>query len=603
MKKQIRLGSTVLSISYSSRWSIVLSALLAALLSVTSLNGGRVQAATRDCIQVEDAFTNRSYYDVITGNRLLTPFVSADYINILVSPDAHYLVYLEQTDTGLSLFLKSVGASNHTARLLQNDVDEHGSYDSRDMRWSPDGHLIAYRWISGDGTQYVAISDIAGNQTARRVLAHAPEHTKVSLHGWSADGRYLAVSYHTDSKAPDDPTPLTSIYILSAPDLQPVETPLLTSNMLPRNMGRDVVDPYEMVQWGTSGDWLDYLTGKLDEHDTLTLYSPSTGQMLTADTSGLTDPRFQPQVLWSPDGKHITVLSPKAVRQEQLAVEWGVDIFGIDGSIFYTVSDNAIPSILYPAPWNIDQFIWSADSRSLIYPEAPASFDGLHSDLVAFNLDRKQVLPLRANIYLNLYVTADHQYVVALWADGTNRKFDIIDTTTLLRITTLDSLYHATDGQFYERASAEYAPQSGWLIVAEDDVDIWAVNLRTGVQRPLLPAFPTQTEQSQHLAASFTADKRFVGGLETYSLKKINSDYHVLSLDDGTFHNFHLPPSIVDATLIDYSPDGEMTLSSEDATTHSTLISILRSDSSIRRQFTIQANYTSIRRTNCEPNE
>jgi len=595
MKKQIRFGSLVLSIPYSSWWSIVLSALLIVPISVTSLNGGRVQADRRDCIQVEDAFTNRSYYDVVTGNKLLTPFVSADYTSISVSPDAHYVAYI-----GLSLFLKSVGASNHTARLLQNDVDAQGYYDARDMQWSPDEHFIAYRWVSEDGTQYVAVSDTAGNQVARHVLDHVPEGATVSLHGWSADGRYLAVSYHIDSQSPDDPTPLTSIHILSAPNLQPVETPLLTSNMVPRDKGGDAFNPYEMVQWGASGDWLDYLTGKPDEHDTLTLYSPSTGQMLTADTSGLTDPGFQPQVLWSPDGKHIAVLSPKAdVRQKQFSIKWGVDIFGIDGSIFYSVSDNAIPSTLYPTPWNINQFIWSADSRSLIYPEALAFFDRVHSDLVAFNLDRKQVVPLRANVYLNLYVTTDHHYVVALWADGTNRKIDIIDTTTLLHITTLDSLYHATDGQFYEQAFGKYAPQSGWLIINEDGVDIWAVNVRTGVQRPLLSAFPTYVEQDRHKAASFTGDNRFVGGLETYSPDQTNSNYRVLSLDDGIFHNFHLPPTIVDPILIDYSSDGEVTLSSSDATTNHTLISILRSDSSIRRQFTVEANYTSIQRTNC----
>lgn len=616
MKKQMRFGSIVLSIPYSSRWSIVLSALLIVLISVTSLSGGRVRAATRDCIQLEDEYTNRSYYDVVTGNKLLPPFTfdGSGVQTVFPSPDARYIAYLWQADTTLatrfSLFIKLRGASNHTARLLQSNLNEPNFSDFRDIRWSPDGHFIAYRWNSDDGTQYIAISDTDGNQIARRVLDHVPENvTSVNLHGWSADGKYLAVSYHTDLSM-DDPTLPTTIYILSAPTLRSIETPLLISNMRPRNTGGDnrSLDTYDMVQWSAFGDWLDYLTTKPDAHDTLTLYSPDTGQMLTAETSATSVLDFPAQVLWSPDGKHVAVLTARYIEQASDGfVTWKIDIFGIDGSIFYRVSDNALPSIFQPTPRTLAEFKWSSDSRSLIYPQGLAAYENMPSDLVAFNLDRKQAILLRSSVYLSPSITFDHRYIVASWDEGNARKIDIIDiidTTTLRRITTLDALYNATPAALYNRVYGDapdqvfvdYSPQSGWLIVSEDGTATWAVNVRTGVQRPLLPDFP-----AHYLGVSFIADNRFVGGLKTYSPEQVNSDYHVLALDDGTFHNFHLPPSIVDPILIDYSPEGEVTLSSIDAVTNQTLISILRSDSSIRRQFTAADSYTSIGRTNCEP--
>jgi len=352
---------------------MALSALLIVLISVASLIGGRLRVDTHDCIQFEDSFTDRSYYDAATGNKLLTPFIynGVGAQNVFPSPDARHVAYLWQRDatsTRLSLFIKPIGVSNHNARLLQSNLNKISFTDFRDIRWSPDGHFIAYRWDTEDGAQYIAISDTAGNQIAHRVLDDTPENViSVNLHGWSADGKYLAVSYYADHTV-DDPTPPTTIHILSAPTLQSIETPLLTSNLRPRNTGGDNIsaNTYDMVQWSASGDWLDYLTTKPDEHDTLTLYSPSTGQMLTADTSATSNLEFPAQVLWSPDGKHVAVLTPQYVQlvltpqyvdlQSQEFITWKVDIFGIDGSIFYTVSDSATPSFFEPNPRTLGEF-------------------------------------------------------------------------------------------------------------------------------------------------------------------------------------------------------------------------------------------------------
>jgi len=260
---------------------------------------------------------------------------------------------------------------------------------------------------------------------------------------------------------------------------------------------------------------------------------------------------------------------------------------------------------------SLAEFSWSADSRSLIYSQSPDSFDFVHGDLVAFNLDHKQAILLHSNIYLSPSMTFDDGYVLASWDDGSVRKIDVIDAKTLQRIMTLDALYDGTPdalhrlavyGSEADQVFGDYSQKSGWLIVREGGIATWAVNIRTSVQRPLLPAFPTYTEQDRHEAASFTADNRFIGGLETYSPDQINSNYRVFSLDDGIFHNFHLPPSVVDPILVDYLSDGEVTLSSNNDKDGTTLIGVLRSDSSIRRQFKTMNTYTGIQPTICERN-
>jgi len=374
--------------------------------------------------------------------------------------------------------------------------------------------------------------------------------------------------------------------------LQSIKTPLLTTNVPVRNfgVGDSGSDTYEMVQWGASGDWLDYLTRKPDGHNTLVLYSPGTGQMLTADTSGTTYIDGA-QVLWSPDGKHIAVLY--TLKDSEFGA-WSLDVFGIDGSAFYKVTDDAANTlVLAGGAGNSPQFTWSTDSRSLFYPQNLTPYSADHGDLMAFNLDRKQIVLLRANIYLNPNMTDDNRYILAKWDDGAVEKIDIIDTTTLQPVATLDALYSDVLRQVYGRYSAE----SGWLIVNEDTIDTWAINVRTGVRRPV----PVALTANYNGFTSFTADYRFAGGFEIYSKLGPNSDYRVLSLDDGVFHSFHLPPSITNPTLIDYSTDGEVTLSSVDVAKGNTLISVLRSDSSIRRQFTMKGNYSSIRRVTCSP--
>ena len=389
---------------------------------------------------------------------------------------------------------------------------------------------------------------MVGHLITRRVLENAPiDDGSVSVHGWSADGKYLAISIA------DDLTKTTTIHILSAPNLQSIKTPVLTTNMVVRDfgVGDSGSDTYEMIQWGASGDWLDYLIRKPDEHSTLVLYSPGTGQILTADTSGTTYIDGA-QVLWSPDGKHIAVLY--TLKDSEFGA-WSLDVFGIDGSAFYKVTDDAANTlVLAGGAGNSPQFTWSTDSRSLFYPQNLTPYSADHGDLMAFNLDRKQIVLLRANIYLNPNMTDDNRYILAKWDDGAVEKIDIIDTTTLQPVATLDALY--TDGGL---------------------------------------------KQVDNGFTSFTADYQFAGGFEIYSKLGPNSDYRVLSLDDGVFHNFHLPPSITNPTLIDYSTDGEVTLSSVDVAKGNTLISVLRSDSSIRRQFTMKGNYSSIRRVTCSP--
>ena len=585
MNKHARLGSIMTYIPYPLRWAAVLFALFAVLIGAVPIIGDRVRASACDCIRIEDDYTNTSYYDVATG-RIFAPTSNrmSSYI-VSASPDAHYLAYALQADNNptFSLFLETVGTSNRRTRLLQSDIL---GIDPSDIRWSPDGRLIAYSWLS-DGSMYIALSDTDGHQIAHRVLENALEATqKVSLHGWSADGKYLAVSIE------DVLTNTTTIHILSALDLQTIKTPPLTTNITPRTSdgGDGGLDVYDMVQWGASGDWLDYLTRKPDGHNTLVLYSPGTGQMLTADTSGTTYIDGA-QVLWSPDGKHIAVLY--TLKDSEFGA-WSLDVFGIDGSAFYKVTDDAANTlVLAGGAGNSPQFTWSTDSRSLFYPQNLTPYSADHGDLMAFNLDRKQIVLLRANIYLNPNMTDDNRYILAKWDDGAVEKIDIIDTTTLQPVATLDALYSDVLRQVYGRYSAE----SGWLIVNEDTIDTWAINVRTGVRRPV----PVALTANYNGFTSFTADYRFAGGFEIYSKLGPNSDYRVLSLDDGVFHNFHLPPSITNPTLIDYSTDGEVTLSSVDVAKGNTLISVLRSDSSIRRQFTMKGNYSSIRRVTCSP--
>jgi len=586
MKKHARLVSILTHVSYPLRWAAVLSAIFAVLISTAALISDRVRAGARDCIQIEDSYMSRNYYDINTKNQILSPLVTyqTDFIySAIFTPDAHHLAYLWRSDKDStdSLFVKATGTSNSDTRLLQNGIT---SVDARDIRWSPDSRLIAYRWLSTNGVQYVALSDTDGHLIARRVLENAPiDGASVSLHGWSADGKYLAVSIA------DDLTKTTTIHILSASDLQSIKTPLLTTNVPVRNfgVGDSGSDTYEMVQWGASGDWLDYLISKPDGHNTLVLYSPETGQMLTADTSGTTDIDGA-QVLWSPHGKNIAVLyTPK---NDPIGA-WQLDVFDIDGSAFYKVTDNAANTLtLAGGAGSSPDFTWSADERSLIYPQNLIAYSEAHGDLMAFNLDRKQTILLRANIYLNPSMTDDHRYMLAKWDDGATQKIDIIDTNTLQPVATLDALYTEGWKQVYESYSAE----SGWMIVNEDTVvNSWAINVRTGVRRSV----PVALTANYNGFTSFTADYRFAGGYETYGNLGLTKDYRVLSLSDGVFHNFHLPPSIVGATLIDYSPDGEVTLSSADK--GGTLISVLRSDGSIRRQFTIGVNYSSIRRVTC----
>ena len=311
--------------------------------------------------------------------------------------------------------------------------------------------------------------------------------------------------------------------------------------------------------------------------------------MLMADTSGPVD-RYSVRVLWSPDGNYTAVI----YVQDQYNPIWWLDVFGIDGTTFYKVTNNAANMMILAGSGAgaIPRFEWSADGRSLFYLQNLTPRSENHGDLMAFNLDRKQIILVRANIYLNPNMTNDSRYMLAVWDDGNTEKIDIIDTTTLQPVATLDALY--TDGGL-KQVDGRYSAESGWLIVNEDTIDTWAVNVRTGVHRTLLTAFTTD----YRMPVSFTADYRFAGGFETYSPLSPNSDYRVLSLSDGVLHNFHLPPSIVNPTLIDYSPDGEVTLSSADAANYGTRIVVLRSDGSIRRQFTIRGNFTSIRRVTC----
>ena len=588
MKKHARLVSILTHVSYPLRWAAVLSAIFAVLISTAALISDRVRAGARDCIQIEDSYMSRNYYDINTKNQILSPLVTyqTDFIySAIFTPDAHHLAYLWRSDKDStdSLFVKATGTSNSDTRLLQNGIT---SVDARDIRWSPDSRLIAYRWLSTNGVQYVALSDTDGHLIARRVLENAPiDGASVSLHGWSADGKYLAVSIA------DDLTKTTTIHILSASDLQSIKTPLLTTNVPVRNfgVGDSGSDTYEMVQWGASGDWLDYLISKPDGRNTLVLYSPETGQMLMADTSGPVD-RYSVRVLWSPDGNYTAVI----YVQDQYNPIWWLDVFGIDGTTFYKVTNNAANMMILAGSGAgaIPRFEWSADGRSLFYLQNLTPRSENHGDLMAFNLDRKQIILVRANIYLNPNMTNDSRYMLAVWDDGNTEKIDIIDTTRLQPVATLDALY--TDGGL-KQVDGRYSAESGWLIVNEDTIDTWAVNVRTGVHRTLLTAFTTD----YRMPVSFTADYRFAGGFETYSPLSPNSDYRVLSLSDGVLHNFHLPPSIVNPTLIDYSPDGEVTLSSADAANYGTRIVVLRSDGSIRRQFTIRGNFTSIRRVTC----
>jgi Tol biopolymer transport system component len=549
------------------RWVFWPIAALVVVISVLFISDKKTANGALSCLEFKDADLNRGMIDLNTG-AIVRIYATAPpkeqwwFGSFAVSPNGRYIAYPSRGENEMSyrLIVKSARTAAGSAWVLRKHFV---SADIRDYAWSPDSHSLAFHWRSVGGTlDFVSVTDIYGNEQTVPISVQSRESIIVALHGWSADGRYLAVS------TLDQNTMQREIIILAWPGFRRIRVFSQVTRLVPRSFGGPVTPP-DTVQWGAKDNWLAFPTKTFGGKYTMTLFSPGENRELTFDLSqaNVDDDTEWPwlELRWSPDGRYVATII-KVNAGEPLYMLQQLDIVGIDGTAI-KVTEKAAFYMVLSGRCCLPLADWSPDGRSLLYVEAISQRNT--GDLMAYRINERKAITIQQDILMNPNYSKDKRYVFFKRKDGNKTYVHAVNTTNLSQIVAGAS-YNQSMMQVY----GDWSSEGEWLILTEDYVVTWAVNPKSGLKRALPNGFIN--------GYTFWAqNNRFVGNIvKNYGPQTIK----MLSLDDGSSREIVLDPAIgyssayVDRTFISISPDGSL-LAIPDTSTRR--LHIVRSDGTL----------------------
>jgi Tol biopolymer transport system component len=454
-------------------WLGLLGSLVLIVCAVTL--AGRANTAY-SCLEIADMLSNRTVFDLVTGQSLGLSTNKAQNIPGMItvtnsSKDGKYLAYLVRSIGGsmVSLWIKPIGGIGVRPSVQIWDNSLTPNTVMQDFVWSPVQNLLAYHWQVGS-THYLALADANGNEQQLTSFSSSQGSSDVFLEGWSADGAYLSAS------STDDVTHERTIMIWSVPDLTQVAVYKHLWAIPDQVPYRTAYTPD--VAWTPQGHTLAFVSQD-DNKFTLMIVSADIGRELQFQLSGVR-PGSGQYLQWSPDGKYVAVVTVhKALAHSRLA------IFGIDRTYFGEISNKLVGEsdgnkyfLAYP--------LWSADGQSIFYVTEVAHGATKRWDLVVFRLASGRENPLLSSMVTLPNYSPDTQYAALQWIQEGHLYAGIIKTATGQLVTA--SKRDASE--LYDTTSfGVVAWSSEWVVLIDSPnysiKELWAVNLKTAVSKPL----------------------------------------------------------------------------------------------------------------------
>jgi hypothetical protein len=557
---------------FTPRWVrvvIVLQLAFAFIVTSSRMIGSVVPNNSTGCLQYEDWRGIRKVVDLAQLASLSQQYVTQeDSLNqplTAVSPDKRFTAFTEH-DTKGTLRLVVQPTDGGSANIVRRGIIS-GTTDKRDLAWSPDSVFLAYRWQQTTNAEpylatsyYLSITDRSGQKHKTvRIPAHSED--TVSLHGWSSDGRYVAVSVFDVSLERHD------IIILSAADLTLIYRAIHKNSLKPSASAPfDYYGRFDrvIVRWGARGDWLAYLISG-SEGVRLTLLSPTIGTKRVYSLHKVAHNTVT--LLWSPDGKHVAVAGISDF--EKPGYPWWLSVFSIDGTAYPIITDKlsnmmtiAGGTIVWP------MMVWSTDGQTLWYSQQRAVPSDDRGHLMAFRPGQSPPIVLQSNIFLNFHTTHDNRYLSLKWEDKNGNRVLAVDTNTMDRIDLDDN----APGFGMELVEPQWSSDSKWLVLQQLNVWLWAVNVETGTRHDL------QQHQGYDRAVA-SNDTRFVSSLSEQNGEFI---FHLTDLDREITHHIRFDSQRPDLFNMSVSPDGKLVVG---ANWGNGRLNIFTSDGSIARHF------------------
>ncbi|MEZ4670212.1 MAG: hypothetical protein R3E39_20085 [Anaerolineae bacterium] len=449
----------------------------------------QTQAGSGECVQYDDVYTLRHQINLTTGEETgdnITAAVShAVQVSrespiIATSPNKQHTVIQYQTDDSKVVF-GLLPAYTANALLEVNTPANDGFYHD-EITWSPDSRWFSYISYRSDDAYYLTFADASGQVVYDQLISTRLEDW-INSFGWSADGRYLALSV-SDSVG----GPLRKIEIWSTPDFG-LKKVIKPQNSVDSPRGWAEPGDADRIQWSPTGSKLAYIhhleTG-MDDLFSLNMYTPDDDQTLTFDLPYLANTGRTAGIAmsWSPDGKFAAIITT-FYTNDRIG---RISVYGTDGSANDTVSDKAAAEgILSDGGIGFPLYDWSADGHAVLFVEDVTGKSQYRGKLMAYLPDAQKRVEVYPAIYLNPHMVAGGRFMIArspLAADGSQNSDaadNSQDSLVVIDTNSFDVL-RLSAANAYPNAAQVYGilDQSPWLLLEEDTILTWAVNLDTG---------------------------------------------------------------------------------------------------------------------------
>jgi Tol biopolymer transport system component len=311
-----------------------------------------------------------------------------------LSPDGKYYASLRGNMTHhMAIEQLSTGKM----AILQKDMSGASGW-----AWSPDGTHLAYMWQDLYGETY--LSTVRPNGGIKKTISVGKSPR--GFHGWSGDGKYLALSLA------DSSTYAEYIDVFSAYDLQ-----LVSSSMLPAHAqvfyGNFWRTYDRKIVWSPQGHRFAYLWTQ-DKTTYLTLFSHDENINKTFVARDV--PQQQDvEIRWLPDNQYVAV-------QNLLGGLWQVSLFSVSGEVHEDVTEvsNLFLGDVPPFP----RPIWSADRRMLAFVKWNTYSSG---DLKVFRLEDGTTQTLATNITYHVANEAESRRIAAVIPQDAHYAVPLMD--------------------------------------------------------------------------------------------------------------------------------------------------------------------------------
>jgi WD40 repeat protein len=450
------------------------------------------------CLEYADRYTDRISINLATGikqggkagDAIETAVKgSATPPLILTSPDQKQTAIQYTTPDGAITFgllpAYTVNAQLNTA----NDAND--GLRHVDVTWSPDSQWLSYLTFHEDDGYYLSLMDADGHLQQTRLISTRFEDS-VTLFGWSGDGRYLAVSV-SDSMG----GPLRKIEIRSAPTLelkQLIKPAFSIGGPYLFGAGEDFDYP-NRIQWSSQGSilaYLDYHDDGLSEGLTLNIYTPDDDKTITYELPDIRSP-YGVGMRWSPDGQALAV----ATTFDTDEFVGRIAVVSVNEKSLHTVSEKVLHNlILAGGGYGFPFMQWSPNGHNLLFIEQLPTQSHDLGALKAYIPATTRIIEISPHIYMNPHTDGTGRYLFARSPnDGqdynrgvnpgaaeqtpsTEDTVIVIDTHTL-KVVSVPALQPAP---YLFQVYGIYSDLSGWLLLSEDDLTTWAINMKTGAQ-------------------------------------------------------------------------------------------------------------------------